>query len=215
MENEKKKVINTAEEVRKDPMRFFDDSIVVGTSNAIELQESQGQASFVKSDTLPTEGPFYNREPEKNKAILESFGIKFLGPVPGDSLFQFIELPAGWKKIPTDHSMWSDIVDDQGRIRIAVFYKAAFYDRNAHFHIERRFSAALDYKARDNNIAIAHVKDAGKVIFTTEPIKLDNWQSKESLDICDSATKKATEWLTEHYPDWQNPGAYWDLENPQ
>jgi hypothetical protein len=213
---EKKKVINTTEEVHKDPMRFLDDVMLVGSSNAIELQESQGQKSFVESYTLPVEGPFYNREPEKNKAILEAFGFKLLGEVPGDPIFQFVEMPAGWKKVPTEHPMWSDVVDDKGRKRLAIFYKAAFYDRSAHYHFCSRFTIEHDYKTEDKGVAITHVKDGEKIIFSTVPINLPPpGHHQEFYASRDLATKTATKWLVEHYPDWQNPGAYWDAEPQQ
>lgn len=92
-------------------------------SSAIYAQEAAGQKSFVGSTTLPTE--------VQRKELLEAAGVKFLGPVEGDNLFQYVELPEGWQKQPTDHSMWSKLVDEQGRERASIFYKAAFYDRRA------------------------------------------------------------------------------------
>lgn len=91
---------------------------------AIMDQESAGQQSFVSNDTLPTD--------LRGKEILEAAGVKFLGVVEDDDMFQYVELPDGWKKVPTDHSMWSNLVDEQGRVRASIFYKAAFYDRSAH-----------------------------------------------------------------------------------
>src|SRR6185436_8068032 len=44
------------------------------------------------------------------------------------------------KKIATDHSMYTDLVDDKGRVRASIFYKAAFYDRKADISFKRRFS---------------------------------------------------------------------------
>lgn len=100
-----------------------------GTEGAILNQEAQGQASFVNSTTLPTRLNDYGDS--DSRAILEAAGVKFLEAVPGDPLFQYVELPVGWKKVGTDHSMWSKLVDDQGRERASIFYKAASYDRDA------------------------------------------------------------------------------------
>jgi len=50
-----------------------------------------------------------------------------------------VELPIGWKKRSTGHSMWNDLVDDKGRVRATFFYKAAFYDRDAFINFERRY----------------------------------------------------------------------------
>lgn len=93
------------------------------SSRAIYDQEAAGQRSFVQSMTLPTKINGQN--------VLEAAGVKFLGQVEGDDLFQYVELPQGWKFEPTDHSMWSKLVDSQGRERASIFYKAASYDRRA------------------------------------------------------------------------------------
>ena len=100
------------------------------SSRAIMDQEADGQQSFVGSDTLPTEIQ------GNGKAILEAAGVKFLGVVEGDDLFQYVQLPAGWKKEGTGHSMWSSLVDDKGQERASIFYKAAFYDRRAFMSVK-------------------------------------------------------------------------------
>ncbi len=53
----------------------------------------------------------------------------------GDHLFYDVTLPEGWKITPTEHPMWSNLVNNKGKIIANVFYKAAFYDRGAHTHI--------------------------------------------------------------------------------
>jgi hypothetical protein len=55
--------------------------------------------------------------------------------VPGDPLFCDATIPDGWTKKATEHAMWSSIVDTRGIEMVSVFYKAAFYDRSAHMHI--------------------------------------------------------------------------------
>ena len=67
-----------------------------------------------------------------------------------DDLFVSCVLPEGWSKRPTDHSMWSDLVDNKDRVRARIFYKAAFYDRRAYLSTETRFIVTYtpedDYK---------------------------------------------------------------------
>ena len=166
-------------------------------------QEANGQQSFVDSDTLPI-----IIHGGAAKAILEMAGVEFLGPVEDDDLFQYVKLPPGWQKQPTDHSMWSKLVDEKGRERASIFYKAAFYDRNAHLHLSTRFAVSFDYKrSEEEAIAVAHVTDCGKKIHSTDPIRMKNdcdWEAQ------DKAKNRAEKWLKKHYPDWQNPGAYWD-----
>jgi len=56
----------------------------------IEHQEARGQAELVASDTLPTEirDAWVGEARVPAKAILEGFGVEFLGPVEGDAFFQ-------------------------------------------------------------------------------------------------------------------------------
>ena len=98
------------------------EALTGGQDGMIERQEVRGQASFVLSTQLPIEG--------SDDPAFEAMGIKFGDPT--DTLFREAELPDGWKKQATDHSMWSIIVDENGVERAAIFYKAAFYDRRAH-----------------------------------------------------------------------------------
>lgn len=96
-----------------------------GADGLVEEQEKRGQTSFVNSDTLPTD--VYPAD----KAKLEEWGVVFGDVVEGDPIFTHATLPEGWKKVPTDHDMWSDLVDADGIVRASIFYKAAFYDRSA------------------------------------------------------------------------------------
>lgn len=202
MSESKRTPHNTAKEAKENPMGMLADAMVFGSSESILRQESMGQQQLVESDTLPTE----IREPDK--AILEAAGVKFLGPVEGDEIFQYVELPPGWKKEPTNHSMWSKLVDDKGRERAAIFYKAAFYDRSAHMGCSRRFAVSLDYDRQEKEgVSVAVVTDCGKVIHTTEPIPADG---RESWAVGDDARDAATAWLQANYPDWENPAAHWD-----
>jgi hypothetical protein len=166
----------------------------------IEAQESRGQADLVNSDTLPTEG----------LASLKGIPQFTIGePVPDDDLFTYVTLPPGWHKKGTSHSMWSELIDERGRKRAGIFYKAAFYDRRARVHLERRFSVSQDYDRKDKTGAIvAVVKDCDSVIFETQPRKVG--AEEKYWDLQDSAEKEAKAWLVERRPDYENPLAYWD-----
>jgi hypothetical protein len=94
----------------------------------IEHQEAAGQAQLVKSHRLPVKS-------DGDEAYI-ALGFTFGEPDRGDGIFRPATLPPGWSRKPTDHSMWSKFVDELGRERVAIFYKAAFYDRSAHMHRE-------------------------------------------------------------------------------
>ncbi|MFF3928610.1 hypothetical protein [Streptomyces hirsutus] len=103
-------------------------ALATGDTNAIiESQERAGQAQLVHSDQLPTEIQAYCG----STAELEALGFSFGEPTDRDPLFRPATLPEGWKREASDHDMWSYLVDELGRRRVAVFYKAAFYDRRA------------------------------------------------------------------------------------
>lgn len=102
----------------------------MGTNpSAIERQEAAGQRELAKSSQLPTEGLATGAE---------QHGIKVLSESKGDGLFSDVELPDGMRIVPTDHSMWSDLVTADGKKIAGIFYKAVYYDRNAFIRWEQK-----------------------------------------------------------------------------
>lgn len=92
------------------------------TPDAIIASEKAGQAYLVSSAILPAEMKGIT-VPE-----LEALGFE-IGKREG--LFVEAKLPPGWRKVGSDHDMWSYIHDDTGKQRASVFYKAAWYDTSA------------------------------------------------------------------------------------
>lgn len=101
--------------------------------------------------------------------------------VEGDDLFMHATLPEGWEKRPTDHHMYSDLLDAQGRKRASIMYKAAFYDRDASIHAVPRFQASYknarweDPEAKDQDIPV--IEDSnGNVLWRGKPLeKSSGW----------------------------------------
>lgn len=171
-------------------------------SRAIENMESRGQGEFVNSDTLPAQMS------AEDKATLEAAGVKFLGPAEGDELFVYATLPAGWRKRETGHSMHNDLLDDKGRCRASIFYKAAFYDRRADLHCNRRYSIRFDYdREKKEGVAVCSVMDGDIVIHSTDPIPATK---EKPWEASDSAQKAGTVWLDAKFPEWRKASAYWD-----
>jgi hypothetical protein len=196
-----KKVTNTSK--NPNPEWLFG-----GNPNAIENQEAEGQKELVNSDVLPVDIDKYSKY--DGKEILENLGFKFLGVVEGDEIFQNVEFPNGWKKEPTDHSMHSNLVDDKGRIRGNIFYKAAFYDRSAHMNLKCRYNYEFDYEAEEKNgIITSHAKDYdGTVIFSTESEIKKEGEARYTLS--EKHNNIVKEWLDKNYTDWKNPEKYWN-----
>ena len=90
-------------------------------------QEARGQQELVASTQLPIEGLLGKERPR-----WEALGLKILDDQTSDDpLFCQVELPPGWRKVPTDHPLWTHLVDEGGEVRAEIVYKAAYYDRYA------------------------------------------------------------------------------------
>lgn len=195
--------------ISPDAMEVFLEALVTGdSSRAIENQEARGQRKFVANQTLPKQCQGCTL------MQLEAMGIIFGKAI--DDLFVEAQLPNGWKKVPTSHNMWSHLVDEKGRKRASIFYKAAFYDRDAFISLERRFAALVEPLGKDADPnydydtapRIAVVRDCGKIIWESKPLKMTGIRPYQARDVL---YPQAKAWLDEHYPNWQDPLAYWDL----
>lgn len=144
------------------------------------------------------------------RAIYEKMGIRFGELVKDDPIFIEATLPQGWKKVGTDHAMWSKLLDEKGRGRAMIFYKAAFYDRSAHMSAKPRFSVSTyDENRKRGAPRIGTVSDAdGSVRFTSEPFAES---AKGPWEADDAARAACVAWLDANYPDYKNPLAYWDV----
>jgi len=177
----------------------FEDALVAATPGGIVVQEKAGQQQLVKSTMFPKEG---NATDEQ----LASGGFVLGRDI--DDLFREATLPAGWTKVGTDHDMHSDLLDAQGNKRGGIFYKAAFYDRNASFTLYARFCVSMsapDGNNWDSPMRFHVVKDRGgdAVIYETEMHERTNWTA------ADASEKEAFDWLAEHYPNYRDFSAYW------
>lgn len=104
----------------------IENAIVASTPGGIERQEKAGQAALVASTNMPL-------EMSPSREAFEKEGFVFGDKI--DDIFVAATLPPGWTRRGTEHAMWSDIFDEQGRKRVEVFYKAAFYDRRAEAYL--------------------------------------------------------------------------------
>ena len=170
--------------------------LAASTEGGIEAQEAAGQADFVQSQSLPAECP---------QADLEALGFVF--GVAVDDLFVSVTFPDGWQVKPTDHAMWNDLIDEQGRKRGGIFYKAAFYDRSAHMRLNRRFQVSRNYDLTDGEVQV-QVIDGEKVIFSTRIASAEK-HSKAFWALEEILMQEAQVYLTKHYPDHNNCNAYW------
>lgn len=183
----------------------------------IEDMEAQGQRELASQTTqLPTKG---SEDPAWAK-----MGVIFGAAVEGDAIWRKVTLPEGWKVVPTDHSMWSNLVDAKGTKRAAIFYKAAFYDRSCHIYPECRYVvdrqyASIEFKNDDDRRQRSVVKDraTGKLLLEPEWIDFINAntdeereQNRKRYDAQYMQAADCEKWLKEHFPDFKDASAYWD-----
>lgn len=186
----KNSIENTTAEVSANPVV----GLLTALPGGIEASEARGQSQLVRSEVLPADCRGASRQ------ALEAAGVVFGAPVEGDLLFVHATLPAGWQKRATGHAMWSDLLDERGRKRAGIFYKAAFYDRKAHMHVNTRYVVECEYPENgDYKTHKAHVVDGGNKIFSTD------WMTDEG----EKARDLAKAWLDEKRPGWENPAMYW------
>ncbi len=184
--------------------------IAATTPGGIEAQEKRGQIEQSFRETLPLVGT-------EKREVWEKLGFVFGNTI--DRIFVEAKFPKGWRKQPTDHDMWSNLLDDKGRKRGAIFYKAAFYDRSAHISLQRRYSYSTEPEGGWGNAVnksfIGVAKDGDSIIFKTEPTspepdggaerdKRMAWYAEK-----DAKASEARAWLDAQYPNWQDVSAYW------
>jgi hypothetical protein len=99
-------------------------ALVGGMDAMADAVEGGGQESLVASDQIPV------KRQGVTDAELVALGF-VLGEVGPDRLFQDATLPPGWRKVATEHNLWTRIVDGDGLERFSVFFKAAPWDREA------------------------------------------------------------------------------------
>ncbi|MYS44077.1 hypothetical protein GTY23_23160 [Streptomyces sp. SID5998] len=157
------------------------------TSAVIEGQERAGQGQLVNSDRLPTKIETYSDS--DGLATLEALGFTFGGPDPDDPLFQPATLPEGWVRQASDHSMWSYIADQYGRRRVAIFYKAAFYDRRASMSLV----TVAGY--------VAACQQAGVDVITDDTWATPAAVAEAARKRAEAAQQTAAEWATASHED--------------
>ena len=125
---------DTTAAMNNDPaeaLLFLAESMATGTPGpTITRQEAAGQREMLTAAAIPT------RTMGCTDQDLLDLGFTLGPPRHGDPLFRDATLPAGWTRAAVDDTgLATYLLDPLGRPRCSVFYKAAFYDRDAHITI--------------------------------------------------------------------------------
>jgi hypothetical protein len=132
-----------------------------------------------------------------------------------DPVFREATLPLDWSvHANPSHSMWSAILDAQGRTRATIFYKASFYDRHAELHPTARYTVEVEYQGEFGKMGESHrafVFDNAthQEIFSSKTLRRESPTDRTFLKTED-LRKEVTEWLVQHFPEFKDPTAYWD-----
>lgn len=191
-------------------------------SKAIENQEKRGQKMVVVNKRLPKATNFcsgYRKHDDFDftKTQYEKMGIKIIDEY--DDLFWNVQLPDGWEIEATNHSMWNNLIDNNGRKRASFFYKAAFYDRDAFINFETRYTTCIDHTLEYAEVgydewckspSIGYVKDCGIIIYSTvsRPSFEDYLEQREKTEK--PINEELNKYMNEHYPNYKDVNAYWD-----
>jgi len=204
-----------------------------GNPTAIEKQEEDGQQELVNSSQLPVKSESVGDVLD----IYKELEFEVLNNDDDDDLFVNVKLPDNWRIESTDHSMWSNLIDDKDRIRASIFYKAAFYDRDAFIVFKQRFDYAVNRIGflnenydQDENGYIGYrtpfkgiVTDNGDIVFETQEMECNitynepdgrggytQEYKRNSRNIEETLTNKCLGWLNKNKPNYKNVVKYWD-----
>lgn len=171
------------------------------TPGGIERHEKMGQEALVASTLFP------RAMTPADRAKYEQLGFVF--GVDVDDVFVNATMPAGWTRQPSDHSLYSYILDEKGRQRVIVGYKAAVYDRWANARLVRRYTIQAHYCAdpsgdRDKATACYKVFDIDTELHCSE------WYRSRDREAEATHEQATIAWLDERFPEHNDPLAYWD-----
>lgn len=194
-----------------------DNFLTAITPGGIEAQEAEGQIKFLESESLPVDGLKLHLYGDQLKALGFVFGKPF-----DNGMFIETRLPPGWSKRATSSSYWTDLLDQHGRVRAGIFYKAAFYDRSS--HIDLRPAVISEMKLVEVSLKGRELKEtyqyergeaylysvamlADKEVFRTEERLITN--KRECWEMQDVLRGEIRKFISENYPNWEDPFAYW------
>ena len=138
----------------------------------------------------------------------------FFAEIPSDDVLCRAILPEGWKISKTEHPLWSEIFDENGRKRGSMFYKDAFCDRNAYMNLIPRYKVDYDF-VDDVNTEVYFGNDQEKLFVAGQvsiPKDAPLEERMAKYTERDRLMYIARKYADENYPDWEDIHAYWNDE---
>lgn len=137
-----------------------------------------------------------------SKEAFEKLGFVF-ETVEDDDLY-LATLPKGWKLDSSDYYCVT-LIDEQNRERASYHYETDMRQFSGETNLLERFCVHFDPHRSSSPVKIS-VKDRanGNILFDAGECNGNHTLTFEDL------VNKAKSFLNEHYPDYENPFAYWD-----
>lgn len=143
------------------------------------------------------------------KAILQSRGFVFSDDETDycNKEKEFVKLPKNWRLTKTDSPLVNIITDDKGRYRGSVHD----YLHSSWIELFTKYDVMIKTKQVGlNHFAYAEVWSDIEVVYTTNNVVIKSICPIDRYEAGQSAKELAHEWLNQNFPDWKNPGAYWN-----
>lgn len=132
--------------------------------------------------------------------------LGFTFRVLSDSDLCLATLPTGWKSV-ADKDCWINLIDEKDRKRGSYIYES---NANNFIDLKTRFYISVDFDPDDSTQALRYyfVRDHanGRPLFCA-----GSYSSVDPLKAIKFSII-AKSFLKEHYPDWEDPIKYWELE---
>ena len=148
------------------------------------------------------------------KVVLSAVGMVFEGEFEENPNFVRVRLPPGWKKFLTPPGRGASelfLVDAKDRRRAKI--RLGPHDEDCLVSVLRRFHIhSYMETGKLSDTYFCEVVDSARgdtVIFRTEKARVKLGQVSV-LNGRNPTFDMASAWLTEHYPEWMSPLAYWD-----
>ncbi len=156
---------------------------LVGGPDHFQRIEQRDQASNFNRLPRCHKTHWGSDDPASETALLkiaERLGFK-IGDVveDGHQDFRFVEPPKGWRMVPTDHYMYSDLVDEKGRKRGYQGFKAASYDRWTSFHWLCRYK--IEEESPEGWYEMSHPKTLTEQVLRKAVINRDEKKTGDKL----------------------------------
>lgn len=173
------------------------------TAKSIE-EEGQRELLAANGASLPITG--------SEHPCFAKMGIVFGAAL--DGFFREATLPPGWSlEASGEHVMWTDLVDDRGRKRARLHHKALLTARMASMKPTVRYIARIEYQGEfgrpgESNRGFVFDNSTQTEIFTTRTLRREG--NDRMFLKTDTLKQEVAQWLKEHFPDHEDPAAYWD-----